>query len=139
MRKILTGLAIAVLVVFTLTGCETDNKNLLTDGLWTFQDLTTDSENENITTLIVIAKALMTGATMEFQEGGTYIMDSPLANEPTTGDWQLLGEDQLILEPEGEVASTSSIETLSKSELIYVETMVDEQMNSYTITTSWSR
>lgn len=139
MRKIFAGFAVALLVMLTLTGCETDNKTLLTDGIWTFQNLTTDSEDENVATLIIIAKALMTDATMEFQEGGTYIMDSPLADQPTTGDWELLGEDQLILTPEGEVASTSSIENLSKSELKYKETFVDEQLNSYTVTTTWSK
>jgi len=139
MRKIFAGFAIALLVMLTLTSCETDNKNLLTDGVWTFQNLTTDSEDENVSTLIFIAKALMTEATMEFQESGTYIMDSPLADQPTTGDWELIGEDQLILTPEGEVASTSSIETLSKTELKYKETLVDEQLNSYSVTTTWSR
>jgi hypothetical protein len=139
MRKIIAGLAVAMLVMFTLTGCETDNKTLLTDGVWTFKSLTTDSEDETISGLITLAEILMTGATMEFQDGGTYIMDSPLIEDPTTGDWQLIGEDQLILEPDGEAVSTSSIETLSKSELTYIETLVDEQLNSYTVTTSWSR
>jgi hypothetical protein len=139
MRKIIAGLAVAMLVMFTLTGCETDNKTLLTDGVWTFKSLTTDSEDETISGLITLAEILMTGATMEFQDGGTYIMDSPLIEDPTTGDWQLVGEDQLILEPDGEAVSTSSIETLSKSELTYIETFVDDQLNSYTVTTSWSR
>jgi len=139
MRKIFAGFAIAMLVMLTLTGCEKDNRTLLTDGVWNFHDLTTDSEDENVNTLIVIAGALMTGATMEFQDGGTYIMDSPLADQPTTGDWQLVGTDQLILTPEGELASTSNIETLSKSELKYMETFIDEQLNSYTVTTTWTR
>ena len=128
-----------MLVMFTLTGCEKDNRTLLTDGVWTFKNLTTDSENETISGLITLAKVLMTDATMEFQDGGTYIMDSPLADQPTTGDWQLVGTDQLILTPEGELASTSNIETLSKSELTFIETFVDEQLNSYTVTTSWTR
>lgn len=128
-----------MLVMLTLTGCEKDNRTLLTDGVWNFHNLTTDSEDENVNTLIVIAGALMTGATMEFQDGGTYIMESPLADQPTTGDWQLVGTDQLILTPEGELASTSNIETLSKSELKYMETFVDEQLNSYTVTTTWTR
>ena len=139
MRKIFAGFAIALLVMLTLTGCEKDNRTLLTDGVWNFHNLTTDSEDENVNTLIVIAGALMTGATMEFQDGGTYIMESPLADQPTTGDWQLVGTDQLILTPEGELASTSNIETLSKSELKYMETFVDEQLNSYTVTTTWTR
>ena len=139
MRKIIVGFAVAMLVMFTLTGCDKDNKTLLTDGVWTFKSLTTSSEDETISGLITLAEILMTGATMEFQDGGTYIMDSPLLEDPTTGDWQLVGEDQLILEPDGEAVSTSSIETLSKSELTYIETLVDEQLNSYTVTTSWSR
>ena len=75
----------------------------------------------------------------QFQEGGTYILTSPLVENPTTGDWQLIGEDQLILDPDGEATSTANIETLSKDKLSYTETMVDVQMNSYTITTTWIR
>ena len=76
---------------------------------------------------------------LQFQEGGTYILTSPLVENPTTGDWQLIGEDQLILDPDGEATSTANIETLSKDKLSYTETMVDVQMNSYTITTTWIR
>ena len=86
MRKLISGLTVAMLVMFTLTGCEKDNRTLLTDGVWTFKNLTTDSENETISGLITLAKVLMTDATMEFQDGGTYIMDSPLADQPTTGE-----------------------------------------------------
>lgn len=125
--------------MLTLTACEKDNQTLLTDGVWTFKNLTTDSEDETITGLIAFAKALLTDATLEFQEGGTYIIDSPLANDPMTGDWQLVGDDQLILDPDDEALSTSNIETLSKNELVYLETFVDAQMNTYTVTTSWTR
>jgi len=139
MRNTISGIALTLLLMLTLTACEKDNQTLLTDGIWTFKNMTTDSEDETISGLIVFAKALLTDATLEFQEGGTYIIDSPLANEPSTGDWQLVGEDQLIMDPDDEIASTSNIETLSKSELTYMETFVDAQMNSYTVTTSWTR
>ena len=139
MRNTISGIALTLLLMLTLTACEKDNQTLLTDGIWTFKNISTDSEDETISGLIVFAKALLTDATLEFQEGGTYIIDSPLANEPSTGDWQLVGEDQLIMDPDDEIASTSNIETLSKSELTYMETFVDAQMNSYTVTTSWTR
>ena len=139
MRNISKGIAIILFAILTLTGCETDNQTLLTDGAWTFQNLTTNSENETVMSIVSLAKALLTDATMEFQEGGTYILTSPLAQDPTTGDWQLIGEDQLILDPDGEATSTANIETLSKDKLSYTETMVDVQMNSYTITTTWIR
>jgi len=126
-------------VMFTLTGCETDNKTLLTDGVWTFQNLTSDSEDETIVSLIALGKAVMTDATLEFQEAGTYILSSPLVDDPTTGDWSLIGE-QIIMTPDGDgLPSTSNIEALTKDKLSYKETFADEQMNSYTVTTTWTR
>ena len=122
-----------------LTACETDNATLLTDGVWTFQDMTSDSEESAVISLVSLAKALLTDASMEFQEGGTYILTSLLQENPTTGEWQLIGEDQLVLDPEDEGASTSNIETLTKDKLSYSESFVDGQMNTYKVTTSWTR
>ena len=64
------------------------NATFLTDGLWTFKDHITDSEESGVISLVSLAKALLTDATMEFQEGGTYILTSPVAQDPTTGEWQ---------------------------------------------------
>jgi hypothetical protein len=139
MRNIIKGFALTMLVTLMLTGCETDNKTLLTDGVWNFSNLTTNSEDELITSLIALGKAVLTDATMEFQEGGTYILTSPLIEEPTTGEWSLIGEDQLILDADDEVPSPANIETLTKDRLSYMETYVDAEMNPYTITTTWVR
>ncbi len=139
MRNISKGIAMSMLVMLTLTACEKDNTTLLTDGVWTFQNMTTDSEDETIINLIALGKALLTDATMEFQEGGTYILTSPLVEDPGTGEWELIGDDRLILDPDDEASSTSDIETLSKDKLSYQETFVDAQMNSYKITTTWTR
>ena len=133
----ITGIALSLIVMLTLTGCETDNKTMLTDGVWNFQNMTTDSEDDNIIALVTLGKALFTDATMEFQEGGAYILTSPLVDDPSTGDWQLVGDDQLILDPDDEEPSTSNIETLIKDKLSYMETLVDAEMNSYTVTTTW--
>lgn len=139
MRNIIKGFALSLFVMLTLTACDKDNATLLTDGVWTFQNLTSDSEDENIINLVALGKALLTDASMEFQEGGTYILTSPLIEDPTTGDWELIGDDQLIIDPDDEASSTSTIETLSKDKLSYLETFVDAQMNTYTITTTWTR
>ncbi len=139
MRNIISGIVMSLFVMFTLTGCEADNKTLLTDGVWTFQNMTTDSEDETIVALIALGKALLTDATLEFQEGGTYIITSPLVDDPSTGDWSLIGE-QIIMNPDGdELPSTSNIEALTKDKLSYKETFVDGQMNNYTVTTTWTR
>ena len=139
MRKIIKGTAIILFAVLTLTGCETDNATLLTDGVWTFQSMTTDSEESSIISLVSLAQALLTEATMEFQEGGTYILTSPLAENPTTGEWELIGEDQLIIDPDDETSSTSRIEALTKDKLSYTESFVDGQMNPYKVTSTWGR
>lgn len=139
MRHIVKGISIILFAILTLTGCETDNATLLTDGVWIFQSMTTDSEESAIISLVSLGQALLTEATMEFQEGGTYILDSPLVENPTTGDWQLIGDDELLIDPDNEASSTSKIETLTEDKLSYTEDFVDGQMNTYTVTTTWVR
>jgi hypothetical protein len=139
MKNFLSGIALLLTLSLLQTACETDNTSLLTDGIWTFQEMTTDSDDNTIISLISLAEVLLTEATMEFQEGGTYIMDSPLAEDAVTGEWELIGEEQLLLEPNGESASTSNIETLTKDRLSYSESFVDNEMNTYKVTTTWVR
>jgi hypothetical protein len=139
MKNIIKGMSIILFTLLTLTACETDNASLLTDGVWTFQSMTTDSEESAIISLVSLAQALLTEASMEFQEGGTYILSSPFVENPTTGEWELIGEDQLIIDPDDEASSTSNINTLSEDLLSYTEDFVDGQMNSYTVTTTWGR
>ncbi len=139
MKNIYKGIAVILFAMLTLTGCEKENAALLTDGVWTFQSMTTDSDDNSIISLVSLGQALLTEATMEFQEGGTYILSSPLVENPTTGEWQLVGEEQLILDPDGEATSTSAIETLTKDKLSYMETFVDSQLSSYKVTTTWTR
>ncbi len=138
-KNLLSGVAMSLIFVFTLSSCEMDQNTLLTDGVWTFENLTTDSEDETIQSFIALAKALLTDATLEFQAGGDYLITSPLLDEPTTGTWSLVGDDQLIMNPEGEVVSTGNIETLTKSRLSYIETLTDQEMNTYSVTTTWVR
>ena len=139
MKSVIRGTVVILFTLLTLTGCGTDNSTLLTDGVWTFQSMTTDSDESNIISLVSLGQALLTEATMEFQEGGSYILTSPLVANPTTGEWQLVGEEQLILDPDGEASSTSNIETLTKDRLSYVETFEGGQVNPYKVTTTWVR
>lgn len=139
MRNFLTGILLLLPVSLLLTACEKEDSSLLTEGIWTFQDMRTDSEVSAVISLVSLEEAMLTGATLEFQEDGGYILSSALVEDPVTGQWQLLGEDRLILEPEGEEASTKHIETLSRNKLSYTESFLDAQMNSYRVTTAWAR
>lgn len=139
MKNTPAGIVFSLVLMLVPTACERDQDTLLTDGSWSFHDMTTSSEESAIISIVSLAKALLTDATLEFQEGGSYMISSPYLQEPTTGEWQLIGEDQLVLEPEGEAASTSRIETLNRDRLSYSESFVDAQMNSYTVTTTWTK
>jgi hypothetical protein len=136
-RNIVRGLFI-VTVIGIFSGCETDQRTMLTDGVWNFKNMTTDSEDETTQSLVFLAKALMTESTIEFKPDGTYLQTSPLTDEPVSGTWSLIGDDQLVLNSEGELTSTANIEVLSKSELSYMETYSDLSQ-TYTVTTSWSK
>jgi hypothetical protein len=136
-RNIVSGLFI-VTVIGIFSGCETDQRTMLTDGVWNFKNMTTDSEDETTQSLVFLAKALMTESTIEFKPDGTYLQTSPLTDEPVSGTWSLIGDDQLVLNSEGELTSTANIEVLSKSELSYMETYSDLSQ-TYTVTTSWSK
>lgn len=137
MRKSITAVALLLGVMITFTACETDNTSLLSDGVWKFENMTTDSENETIRGFILLGKAVLTDGTLEFNSDKTYILNAPLADEPQTGTWSLVGDDQLIMNGDDGNISTSNIQTLTKKELKYLETFVDENMDSYSVTTTW--
>lgn len=137
MKNIIRFNIIVLFAALLLTACEKDNETLLTEGVWTFKSMITDSEESNIISLVSLGQALLTGATMEFQEGGTYILTSALVETPTTGEWRLVGGEQLILDPGDEASSTSKIETLTKDKLSYSEDFMDSQMNTYQVVTTW--
>lgn len=137
-KKILSGFLFALFVLFSLTQCETDQTSLLTSDIWNFANMTTDSENEDVQGFVALGKALLTDATLELQSGGTYILDSPLLVEPITGTWSLVGDDQLIRTPDGELPTTANIETLTKKELKYIETYPDTNLGTYSVTYSWN-
>ncbi|MFO7669366.1 MAG: lipocalin family protein [Bacteroidales bacterium] len=139
MNRIFPGIAMIAIILLSLTGCETDNKTLLTNGVWKFSNMTTDSEDQDIIAFVTLGKAILTDGTLEINADETYILSAPLLQNSQTGTWSLVGEDQLIFKGEDNITSTANIETLSKKELKYIETYVDAEMNSYSITTSWSR
>ncbi len=128
-----------IVTLLLVTGCETDNKSLLTDGVWKFSNMTTDSEDQDIIALITLGKAILTDGTMEFKADETFILSAPLLQESQTGTWSLIGDDQLIMDNEGDLGSTANIDVLTKKELKYIETFVDTEMNRYNVTTSWSK
>ena len=134
-----TGIIFLIALLFSTTSCEKDTDVLLTDGMWTFENITTDSEDETIKGFTTLAKALLTDATLTFTEDGSYVINSPNSENPISGSWSLSGDDILYMNPDDKISSANSIDVLTNSRLEYSESFVDEDNNSYTTTTSWVR
>ena len=139
-RSTIVSTLLFAAILFATSGCAGDPNTLLTDGVWDFEDFTTTSEDEDIKSLVAFGKAFLTDATVEFQDGGTYILDSPLLENPETGTWELIGEDQLIMNPDGDTpASTANIDVLTRKQLSYIETFSTMDGTNYSVTTVWIR
>jgi len=134
-----TGIILFIAFLFSTTSCEKDSDVLLTDGMWTFENITTNSENETVQSLTAFAKALLTDATLTFIEDGSYVINSPLTNNPLTGSWSLSGDDTLVMNPTDENASTNTIDVLTNRRLQYSESFTDAENNTYKTTTTWVR
>jgi len=123
-------------MLLSLSSCEKDRVTLLTDGVWSFQNITTNSDDDAIKTLVAGLKAVYTDGTIQFFSDGTYVKEFPLIDDET-GTWELVGESQLVFNIDGLGISTSSIEEISKKELVYIETLVDQNQNPFNTTTTW--
>ena len=137
MKKILrfTRYLLLIAIIAGFSGCEKDTLTLLTDGEWQFSNLTTTSLNEDVQALVALGKAIMTDGTISFDQDGTYIMDSPVI-DAETGTYELVGS-QLIFN-DGTVR-TASIDEITKDKLVYLETYIYLDTETYTIKYSWKR
>ncbi|MEA1887344.1 MAG: lipocalin family protein [Bacteroidota bacterium] len=123
-------------MLISLSSCQKDRLTLLTDGVWKFENITTHNEDEAIKTIVAGFKAVYTDGTMQFFSDRTYIKEYPLIDDET-GTWELVGESQLVFTPDGGVVQTASIDEISKKELVYIETFLDQNQNPFNTTTTW--
>ena len=86
--------ALLAIFIIGLSACSKDNINLLTEGVWDFSNMTTNSTDGDIITAVATWKAVRTDATLRFSSDDSYVITSPLFNE--TGTWELVGSTQLI-------------------------------------------
>lgn len=138
MKKI-SVLSTIIILAFLVTGlnsCKKDNETLLTDGIWNFENITTDSVDESIQTIVAGFKAAYTDATLQFFSDGTYVIEYPLIDDET-GTWELAGSSKLIFTPDGGGLKSAVIEDISGKELVYLETFVDTNSNPFNTTTTW--
>jgi len=126
------------IMLLSLSSCEKDRVTLLTDGVWKFENITTNSSDDAIKVIVAGLKAIYTDGTMEFFSDGTYIKEFPLIDDET-GSWELMGETQLVFSPDAGGVQTASIDKISKKELVYIETFIDPDQNPFNTTNTWVR
>ena len=156
MNKQIALLALSFALLLAPSSCSQDTTTLLTGGTWEFIDATTTSEHNDIIAMISRYSAYMADGTLVFNEDETWVADSHLLDDPSTGTWSLMGEDQFVLDKTTAIWSivgeqfvmtyddtgtpyTCIIDVLSKSELKYTERIQWDNLRFYYLTTSWKR
>lgn len=136
MKHIQSLLKVTILISFiiSLSGCQKDNLELLSDTVWDFENFSSDTENTTIQGLIALGKAGLTDGTIEFNSDGAYTMDSPLINAET-GTWELVGSNQIVFTTGG-ISRPATLEEVTKSKLVYFETYVYES-ETYSVKYVW--
>jgi len=119
--------------ILASSSCEKDNLSnteLLTSHVWKWDKMTTTSTNENLLALVAFANALMTGATMDFHEDGTYTITG-MNNYSDDGDWMLNDADSKLIT---DTYDEMSLIKLTKDELVLQGEVVDDEYGSYSVT-----
>ncbi len=127
---------IITIVILSFSSCEKDRITLLTDGVWKFENITTSSDDDAIKAIVAGLKAVYTDGTMQLFSDGTYVKEYPII-EDESGTWELVGETQLVFSPDVGGIQTASIDRITKKELVYLETFVDQDQNPFNTKTTW--
>ena len=132
--KSLIRVTLLLSFIISVSSCQKDNLELLSDTTWDFEDFSTDSENTTIQGLIDVGKAILTDGTLDLNSDGTYTMDSPII-DAETGTWELVGTNQILFTEDG-ISRPATLEEVTKSKLVYFETYVYES-ESYSVKYVW--
>ncbi|MBN2634309.1 MAG: hypothetical protein JXR66_12180 [Bacteroidales bacterium] len=129
MKKISTllfSLSLISVILFT-TGCEKmSNEELLLDHIWTYDEMTTSSNNETVLAIVALSNALMAGSTFEFMSDGSYIITTSSSSD--TGTWEFIDDDTFLMDTD-----QMEIVSLTEDEFVIEAEEVDNEYGTYTI------
>ena len=128
-----------LLFLFAALGCEKEDEfskeELLTAHTWRFSDMTADTDTQDILDLITFVKALMTGATLNFDDDGTYSMTA--MQQTDTGTWDLSSDEKTLIMDKGTAdESETTLVSLTLTKMVWEDegSYLDE---IFTTTTVW--
>ncbi len=128
-----------LLFLFAALGCEKEDEfskeELLTAHTWRFSDMTADTDTQDILDLITFVKALMTGATLNFDDDGTYSMTA--MQQTDTGTWDLSSDEKTLIMDKGTAdESETTLVSLTLTKMVW-EDEGDYLDEIFTTTTVW--
>lgn len=124
----ISGILTLLFILLSVTGCEKmSDEELLTSHVWKWDRMTTTSTDENVLVIMAFANAIMTGATFEFLENGTYNLTA--TNYTDSGTWELIDDDTVLMDTD-----EMTIVKLTKDELVLEGIEVDDELGAYSVT-----
>jgi hypothetical protein len=126
-------LLFGILILITANSCKKySDEELLTNHIWKWDRMTTNSANEDVQNMVTLLNVFMTGATMEFRADGTYT--ATILNNPEDGTWELPDDNTLITD-----ADQMTIIKLTESELVLEGEQADDDLGAYTVVMYWKK
>jgi len=120
------------------TGCEKDDvsspdmKTIILSKTWTFDKVTTNSNNVDIQALVAIAGGFLNGSTIKFDANGTYSW--VVLNSPSAGTWELV-DKTLTLDKGTEDESVSTVVSISTAQFVFSSNETDPE--AFTAVYTW--
>lgn len=129
-----SSLLVLLLALLSQSSCKKDDisrAELLQQNVWNWDKASTNSTDPDVQGLVGLVDALMTGATLEFFDDGTYTISSGTSTE--TGQWSLSdNEEKLIMDMD-----EMDIVKLTETELIMEGEETSNEYGTYSVILYW--
>jgi len=130
----ISSLLVLLLALLSQSSCKKDDLSraeLLQQAVWNWDKASTNSTDQDVQTLVAFLDAVMTGATLEFYDDGSYAISSGTNSE--TGQWSLSdNEEKLIMDTD-----EMDIVKLTETELVLEGEETSNEYGTYSVALYW--
>ncbi len=137
-EKNIVTIVASFLILCAFISCEKEETEILTDGVWKFEKLVTDSSDPALIHIVENEEVLREGGRMILREDGSYSLNWADPKPDENGIWVLNYHSELVLTDETGLSVTYFIKRLEKSELVVFEGIKDGT-EFYSQFTTWVR
>lgn len=117
-------------ILFSLYGCKKlSDDELISNHIWKWDKMTTNSTNEDIKTWVAFSNALMAGGVFDFKPDGTYTITVSAFSYEDSGTWELLSSKKMKMDDD-----EMDIIKLTKDELVLGGQETHTEYGTYSVT-----